>query len=306
LIKHNCKQEKRHKRKAKRLKIALGLVLVYMIIEAIGGWFANSLALVADAFHMLTDAAGLLLALLAIWFASKPATAKKTYGYYRLEILAAFVNGIFLTVISLLVIYSAYKRFNEPLVIDAAKLSFIAFGGLLVNLICVYLLHQEQKSDLNLHGAWLHVVGDLLGSVAAILAGVVILFSGWVWMDSLMSFLISLIIIYSSWNLIKESVNVLLEGTPSHINLKKVEEAIKETKNVRQVHDLHVWTITSGVHAMSVHVVHEREASQAELLKEVRKRIKDKFGIEHLTVQMEPFEEEATVCYTNCFSPGKR
>jgi cobalt-zinc-cadmium efflux system protein len=277
-----------------------------MIVEAVGGWLANSLALIADSVHMLTDVAALSLTLLAIWFASKPATAKKTYGYYRLEILAAFINGILLTLLSLTVIYNAYKRLNELLSVDSTKLSIIAFGGLLVNLICAYLLHQGQKSDLNLRGAWLHVVGDLLGSLSALSAGILILFTGWVWMDSLMSFLISLIIIYGAWNLIKESVNVLLEGTPSHINLKAVEETIKQTENVKQIHDLHVWTITSGIYAMSVHVVHEEGVSQLELLREVRKRVSDKFGIEHLTIQMEPFEGGMTICHPNCFSSEER
>jgi cobalt-zinc-cadmium efflux system protein len=277
-----------------------------MIVEAVGGWLANSLALIADSVHMLTDVAALSLTLLAIWFASKPATAKKTYGYYRLEILAAFINSILLTLLSLTVIYNAYKRLNELLSVDSTKLSIIAFGGLLVNLICAYLLHQGQKSDLNLRGAWLHVVGDLLGSLSALSAGILILFTGWVWMDSLMSFLISLIIIYGAWNLIKESVNVLLEGTPSHINLKAVEETIKQTENVKQIHDLHVWTITSGIYAMSVHVVHEEGVSQLELLREVRKRVSDKFGIEHLTIQMEPFEDGMTICHPNCFSSEER
>lgn len=277
-----------------------------MIVEAVGGWLANSLALIADSVHMLTDVAALSLTLLAIWFASKPATAKKTYGYYRLEILAAFINGILLTLLSLTVIYNAYKRLNELLSVDSTKLSIIAFGGLLVNLICAYLLHQGQKSDLNLRGAWLHVVGDLLGSLSALSAGILILFTGWVWMDSLMSSLISLIIIYGAWNLIKESVNVLLEGTPSHINLKAVEETIKQTENVKQIHDLHVWTITSGIYAMSVHVVHEEGVSQLELLREVRKRVSDKFGIEHLTIQMEPFEGGMAICHSNCFSSEER
>ncbi|GIU82690.1 MAG: cation transporter [Acidobacteria bacterium] len=304
---NSCQQKNKteRQRNVKRLKIALGLTFTYMIVEAVGGWMANSLVLIADSVHMLTDVAALSLALLAIWFASKPATAKKTYGYYRLEILAAFINGILLTVLSLIVIYNAYKRLYTSLEIDTTKLSLIAFLGLCTNLICAYLLHQGQKSDLNLHGAWLHIIGDLLGSVSALSAGILIFFTGWVWMDSVTSFLISLIIIYGAWNLIKESVNVLLEGTPSHINLKSIEETIKQTENVRQIHDLHVWTLTSGIHAMSVHVVHEKGISQIELLKKVRKRITDEFGIEHLTIQMEPLEDEMAVCHPNCFNSEK-
>ena len=220
-----------------------------MFAEAIGGWLTNSLALIADAGHMLTDVAALTLTLAAIWFASRPATAKKTYGYYRLEILAAFVNGIALVLISLLVIYEAYERWNSPPEVKGIELTLMAVGGLIVNLICAWLLHGDHKHDLNMRGAWLHVIGDALGSVTAIGAGILIVSFGWVWADAVSSVLISLIIIFGSWNLIKERVNVLLEGTPANINLTSVETAILATENVNAVHDLHVWTITSGLDA---------------------------------------------------------
>jgi cobalt-zinc-cadmium efflux system protein len=288
-----------------RLKIALGLTSVYMFAEAIGGWLVNSLALLADAGHMLTDVAALSLTLAAIWFAAKPATAKKTFGYYRLEILAAFINGVALVALSLFVIYEAYERWAEPPEIRGAWLTAIAVGGLVINLICAWLLHGDHAHDLNMRGAWLHVVGDALGSVTAIVAGVLIVAFGWFWADAVCSVLISLIIVYSAWNLIKESVNVLLEGTPAHINLKAVEEAIRKTENVADVHDLHVWTITSGMHALSVHVIYENTVSQANLLKKIRARLHDEFGIDHLTIQMETLEEEAASheCFSgaNCF-----
>jgi cobalt-zinc-cadmium efflux system protein len=288
-----------------RLKIALGLTSVYMFAEAIGGWIVNSLALLADAGHMLTDVAALSLTLAAIWFAAKPATAKKTFGYYRLEILAAFVNGVALVALSLFVIYEAYERWAQPPEIRGAWLTAIAAGGLIINLICAWLLHGDHAHDLNLRGAWLHVVGDALGSVTAIVAGVLIVAFGWFWADAVCSVLISLIIVYSAWNLIKESVNVLLEGTPSHINLKAVEEAIRETENVADVHDLHVWTITSGMHALSVHVIYENAVAQAHLLRKIRAKLHDEFGIDHLTIQMETREEQQTPhdCFSgaNCF-----
>ena len=282
------------------------LTFVYMLAEAVGGWFANSLALIADAGHMLTDVAALSLTLAAIWFASRPATAKKTFGYYRLEILAAFVNGIALVLISLFVIYEAWQRWNAPPEIKGVQLTLIAAGGLIVNVVCAYLLHSEHKHDLNMRGAWLHVVGDALGSVAAIAAGVLILSFGWVWADAATSVLISLIIVFGAWNLIKESVNVLLEGTPSHINLAAVGAAIRETENVSDVHDLHVWTIASGMEALSVHIIHEKTVSQPELLKIVRARLHNEFGIDHLTIQMETLEEEMMEnhpCFSgaNCF-----
>ena len=277
-----------------------------MVAEAVGGWLTNSLALLADAGHMLTDVAALTLTLAAIWFAARPATAKKTYGYYRLEILAAFVNGIALVLISLFVIYEAYERFSAPPEIRGTALTVIAVGGLLINLVCAYLLHGDHAHDLNMRGAWLHIMGDVLGSVTAIVAGVLIVSFGWLWADAVCSVLISLIIIVSAWNLIKESVNVLLEGTPAHINLKAVSETIRQTPRVTDVHDLHVWTITSGMEALSVHIIHEREVSQTELLKAIRAKLHDEFGIDHLTIQMETLGEEyqeAHPCFSgaNCF-----
>jgi cobalt-zinc-cadmium efflux system protein len=243
---------------------------------------------------MLTDVAALSLTLGAIWFASRPATAKKTFGYYRLEILAAFVNGVALVLISLFVIYEAYERWSQPPEIKGAALTVIATGGLLINLVCAYILHGDHQHDLNLRGAWLHVIGDALGSVAAIIAGVLILAFGWLWADAAGSVLISLIIVFSAWNLIRESVNVLLEGTPAHINLAAVEEAILHTEGVEGIHDLHIWTITSGIEALSAHVRHDAAIVQTELLKDLRKRLHDGFGIDHLTIQMETpdFEDE--------------
>lgn len=277
-----------------------------MIAEFVGGWLTNSLALIADAGHMLTDVAALSLTLAAIWFASRPATAEKTFGYYRLEILAAFINGIALVLLSLFVIYEAYERFYTKPEVKGAELTAIAVGGLFINLLAAYLLHSDDKHDLNMRGAWLHVMGDALGSVAAIAAGVLIYAFGWIWADAVTSILISLIIIFSAWNLIKESVNVLLEGTPAHINLKAVEETIRATEFVADVHDLHVWTITSGMDALSVHIIHQKEVSQAELLKTLRTKLHDEFGIDHLTIQMETSEDSDAKehpCFSgaNCF-----
>ncbi len=277
-----------------------------MFAEAIGGWIANSLALIADAGHMLTDVASLILTLAAIWFAARPATAKKTFGYYRLEILAAFVNGIALVLISLFVIYEAFDRFYAAPEIKGFELTVVAVGGLIINLISAYLLHSDHRHDLNMRAAWLHVVGDALGSVAAIVAGGLIIAFGWTWADAVSSFLISLIIIFGSWNLIRESVNILLEGTPAHINLTSLEETIRQTENVVDVHDLHVWTITSGMEALSAHIVHQQTISQTELLQNVRRRLHDEFGIDHLTIQLETLEigenhDHSCFSGANCF-----
>lgn len=282
-----------------------------MLAEAAGGWLVNSLALLADAGHMLTDVAALSLTLAAIWFASRPATAKKTFGYYRLEILAAFVNGVALVLISLFIIYEAYERYAAPPEIKGSALTAIAAGGLLVNIVCAWILHGDHRHDLNMRGAWLHVMGDALGSVTAIIAGVLIIAFGWLWADAVCSALISLIIVFSAWNLIRESVNVLLEGTPAHINLAAVDDAILETEGVSGVHDLHIWTITSGLEALSAHVRHDEKIVQAELLKSLRQRLHAQFGIDHLTIQMETpdFEEENVhFCDTGakCFEPDVR
>lgn len=281
-----------------------------MIAEAIGGWLTNSLALIADAGHMLTDVAALSLTLFAIWFATRPATSKKTYGYYRLEILAAFVNGIALVLLSIWIIYEAFERWQAPPEIAGMQLTLIAAGGLIVNIIAAFLLHSDHKHDLNMRGAFLHVIGDLLGSMAALIAGLLIAGFGWMWADALGSVLISVIIILGAWRLILDSVNVLLEGTPGHINLTAVETTILETAGVGGVHDLHVWTISSGIDALSAHITHDESISHSELLAAVRKKLHDSFGIDHLTIQMETLDREAEAVYvcetgTKCFEPAK-
>lgn len=282
-----------------------------MIAEAVGGWITNSLALIADAGHMLTDVAAMALTLGSFWFASRPATAKKTFGYYRLEILAAFLNGVALVLLSIWVIYEAYARWASPQPVLGFELTLIAGGGLVINIIAAYLLHADHKHDLNMRGAFLHVVGDLLGSVAAIAAGALILAFGWLWADAVCSILISLIIIYGAWRLVAESVNVLLEGTPLHIDLAAVESTILQTTGVGGVHDLHVWTISSGIEALSAHISHDDSVSHSELLAAVRDRLHDEFGIDHLTIQMETLSRETEAVYvcetgTRCFEPAKQ
>jgi cobalt-zinc-cadmium efflux system protein len=277
-----------------------------MIAEVIGGWLTGSLALLADAGHMLADVAALALALIAAWFASRPATSNKTFGYYRLEILAALVNGVALVVISLLILYEAYQRWSAPPVVQGSAVMLVASGGLAINLISAWILHGRHEIDLNMRGAWLHVLSDALGSLGAIVAGAVMWLYGWFAADPLFSALIGVLIVWSSWRLIRESTNVLLEGTPAHINLAAVEDSILRTDGVSDVHDLHVWTITSGREALSAHVIHAYEVSQPELLKELRAKLHDRFGVDHLTIQMETpeFEDETFhFCHagTACF-----
>ena len=278
-----------HDRKASQrvLLIVLAITFIYMIAEAIGGYLANSLALISDAGHMFTDVAALALSLLAVRFASRPATPGKTYGFYRLEILAALVNGASLIVLSLLICFEAYQRLRHTEEVKGWTLILISSGGLIVNLISAYLLAKGQKETLNVRGAFLLVLGDLLGSIAAIAAGVLIIWRGWTWADPVFSVVISILIIYSSWRLVADAVNILLEGTPSHINITAVEQAMRTVAGVREVHDLHIWTITSGRHAVTVHIVVKDAGESYRILRELRELLAKRFALTHSTIQIE-------------------
>jgi cobalt-zinc-cadmium efflux system protein len=278
-----------HTREASQrtLLIVLALTFGYMLAEAVGGYLANSLALLSDAGHMLTDVAALTLSLFAVRFASRPATPRKTYGFYRLEILAALANGVTLIVLSLLICVEAYDRLRRPEAVQGWTLIWISTGGLAVNLISAWMLSHSHDENLNIRGALLHVLGDLLGSVAAIAAGVMIIWRGWVWADPLFSVVISLLIIYSSWRLVADAVNVLLEGAPSHINAAAVEEAMRSSPGVRAVHDLHIWTITSGRHAVTAHVVINDARESYRILRELREMLARRFALTHSTIQIE-------------------
>src|SRR5262249_29930990 len=255
--------------------------------EAIGGYLANSLALLSDAGHMLTDVAALTLSLFAVRFASRPATPRKTYGFYRLEILAALANGVTLIALSILICVEAYRRLRNPETVHGWTLIWISTGGLAVNLISAWMLSRSHDENLNVRGALLHVLGDLLGSVAAIAAGVMIIWRGWIWAGPIFSVVIGLLIIYSSWRLVADAVNVLLEGAPSHINAATVEEAVRTVAGVRAVHDLHIWTITSGRHAVTAHVVINDARRSYRVLREVREMSADRFALTHSTIQIE-------------------
>lgn len=278
-----------HARGASQRTLLLVLVLTfaYMLAEAAGGYLANSLALLSDAGHMFTDVAALALSLLAVRFASRPATPRKTYGFYRLEILAALANGVTLIVLSILICFEAYQRMRQPEEVRGWLLIGISSGGLLINLLSAWLLSRGHKDNLNMRGAFLHVLGDLLGSVAAVVAGVLIIWRGWRWADPVFSVVISLLIIYSSWRLVADAVNVLLEGTPSHINPAAVEQAMRAIAGVREVHDLHIWTITSGRYALTAHVVVSDAGESYRVLREVRALLAEKFALAHSTIQIE-------------------
>lgn len=277
---------KSQERNLRRLGLVLGLVVLYMAAEFIGGLLTNSLALLADAGHMLSDAGSLGLAVFALWIAQRPRTPERTFGYHRTEILAALANGVTLIVVAVLIVIEAFHRLERLAPVNGRVMMWIAVGGLLVNLISMRILHGGQADSLNVRGAWLHVVTDTLGSVEAILAGAVIWAFGWTWADPVASILIALLVVWSAWSLIRDAGNILLEATPSHIDASEVQAAIRRVEGIEQVHDLHVWTITSGFESLSVHArVGDRDRDA--VLSDVRAVIRERFDIEHATIQLE-------------------
>jgi len=269
----------------RRLALVLGLVTAYMVAEIVGGLLSNSLALLADAGHMFSDAAALGLALFALWFAARPAPPRRTYGYYRVEILAAFVNGATLVAIALFIVAEAWQRLREPPEIQGGLMMAVAAGGFAVNVVSLWLLHGGREESLNVRGAWLHVWTDLLGSVQVLAAGGLILAFGWTWVDPLASVLIALLVLYSSWGVVSASVSVLMESAPGHIDIDAVRNALRALPGVLEVHDLHVWTITSGRVALSAHVI--ADDRRPGLLAEARRTLSRRFGITHTTIQVE-------------------
>lgn len=271
----------------RRLAIVFGLTLAYLFAEVIGGLLTGSLALLADAGHMLTDVAGLGLALMAIRFAERPATPERTYGYYRVEILAALTNAVVLIVISLYILYEAYERFRNPPEVQSKAMLLVAAIGLAVNLVGMLILRKSSGESLNMKGAYFEVLSDMLTSIGVIIAAVVMLTTGWYYADPLISAGIGLFILPRTWVLLREAVGVLLEGTPSDVNPAALREAINGVEGVAGVHDLHVWSLTSGVNAMSAHAVLADGARHDIVLTAVRERVTSDFKIAHVTVQVE-------------------
>jgi cobalt-zinc-cadmium efflux system protein len=276
----------------RRLSVVLALTCSYMIAEIVGGLWTGSLALLADAGHMLTDAACLLLALGAVWMADRPPTIRHTWAFARVEILAALLNGLFLWVIVGWLAWEAVERFQEPRAVLAGPMLGIAAGGLVVNGTALYVLHAghetEAERSLNVHGARLHVAGDLLGSVGAIAAALVIGATGWVAADLVASLVIGALILVSSWRLVREAVHILLEGAPRHLDVDEMMSRLSTIEGLDDVHDLHVWTITSGYTALSMHVTCAGDGSREMLLARVNRVLRDEFRIAHTTIQVEP------------------
>jgi len=274
----------------RRLVLVLVLTAVFMVVEVVGGWIANSLALMADAGHMLSDVAALGLSVFALWIARRPPTAGRSYGFLRVEILAAFFNGLTLVAISIAIFVQAGRRFFDPQPVEGGLMLGVAAAGLAVNLLAALLLHGASGDSLNIRGAYLHVLGDLLGSVAAIVAAIVILATGWTPADPIISCLVASLILFTSWRLVRESIDILLEATPRGIDLDAVNRAICAIPGIDHVHDLHVWTLTSGFLAMSGHATIADLNDYRRVLSEIHDRMHDTFGITHVTVQLDPIE----------------
>ncbi len=270
----------------RRLRWALALTFLFIVAEVVGGFLANSLALLADAGHMLTDVAALALSLFVAWFSRQPAAPEKTYGYLRWEILAALLNGATLLVVSGFIIVEAFGRLRAPETVGTGLMLAVAVGGLLVNALCAWILQPLHQHSLNARGAYLHVLGDLLGSVGTVVAGVLIRVTGWQAADPIASIIVTLLVVRSSWHLVRESVDVLLESTPSHISLGAVRQKLAGVEGVSGVHDLHVWTVTSGMVAMSAHAIVPRDIDHQRVLRDAMRAMHD-FGIHHCTVQIE-------------------
>jgi len=270
-----------------RLIIVLGLVVAFILVEVIGSALTNSLALLADAGHMLTDAVGVGLAVLAIHFAARPATAAKSFGYYRLEILAAVANAVLLFGVAAYIGYEAYQRFSAPPAVLGLPMLGIAAVGLVVNLISMRLLASGAKTSLNLRGAYLEVLGDVLGSVAVLAAAVVLLTTGWTPADPIASVVIGLLILPRTWHLLREAVDILLQATPKGLDIEEVRAHLLRAEGVADAHDLHAWTLTSGMNVVSAHVVMEPDADPAAVLDELCACLSDDFDMEHSTIQLE-------------------
>ncbi len=273
-------------RQQSRLRLALVLTALFLVAEVVGGFLSNSLALLADAGHMLTDVGALSLSLFVFWFSRQPASPGKTYGYLRWEILAAFLNGALLLVVSAAIVWQALLRLRAPTPIGGNLMLGVALGGLLVNAVSAWVLHPVHGHSLNTRGAYVHVLGDLLGSIGTVVAAMIIRTTGWLAADPIASLLVTLLVVRSAWTLVRESVDVLLESTPSHISLGAVRTRLEAIAGVESVHDLHVWTVTSGMIAMSAHAI-VREPRENQQVLEAAVREMEGMGIRHVTMQLE-------------------
>ena len=283
---HGPGQAHAHGASVNRLRIALVLTAVFLVAEVVGGLLSNSLALLADAGHMLTDVAALSLSLFVAWFSARPETPSKTYGYLRWEILAAFINGAALLVVSCWIIWESILRLRAPEPVADGLMLGVAAAGLLVNVVAAWILRPSAQTSLNMRGAYLHVLGDLLGSVATVAAALIVRYTGWLTADPVASLLMTALIVRGAWSLVRESIDVLLESTPAHISLGAVREQLEAIPGIESVHDLHVWSVTSTMIAMSAHAIVREPERHQHVLEHVHDAMR-LFGIDHVTVQLE-------------------
>jgi cobalt-zinc-cadmium efflux system protein len=272
----------------RRIGAAFVIIAIFMIVEIVGGLLSGSLALLADAGHMVSDTAALGFSWAAIHYGRRPATAQLSYGYKRLEILAAFVNGCALFVIAAWIIVEAVRRFAEPVPVVGRTMLIVAFAGLAANIAAFVALHGGNRENLNLRGAWLHVLGDMLGSVAAIVAAGVILLTGWTPIDPILSIVVAVIILKSAWGIVKLSAHILLEGTPHGMSLAEIKADLESNVvEVRDAHHIHAWSITAERHMVTLHVHPAPGVAAREAVTAVRRRLSTRFNVEHVTVQVE-------------------
>jgi len=269
--------------------MVLGMTAAYAAAEVVGGLLSNSLALLADAGHMLTDVMALTLALVAAWFARRPPDPARTYGYQRVEILAALFNGISLVVIAVFILIEAWERFSKPPDVAYGLMSAIAAGGLVVNLVAASLLHRHQHG-LNLRAAYLHVLGDLLGSIGTLVAAALIGLFGWLWADPAVSVVIAMIIIVSAIRLVLKSVNVLLEGAPEHLDAHEVRTALLGLDGISGIHDLHLWSLGDDSPLLTAHLVLDHSLPSARVLRTATALLRERYDITHATLQLEPVD----------------
>ena len=281
-----------HDHDRRQLALALGLTGGYCVVEFVGGWFTNSLALLSDAGHMLSDVTAMGLSLFAAYISTLPVTSQKTFGYYRAEILVAFLNGLALWLVAGIIFREAYYRFFSPPEVHGQGMILIAGVGLLVNLLTAWMLHGAHEANINLRGVFLHVLSDALGSVGALVAGALILWTNWQWADPVTSVIIGFLILLSSFSLVRESVDILMQATPRHLDLAEVQRTLEEVASVARVHDLHVWTLTSGLFTLTAHVVVNGAHDHHALLNALEHVIQQRFGIDHTTIQLEPQDRQ--------------
>lgn len=274
---------------------ALIITLIFMVIEAVGGFIANSLALLSDAGHMLTDVGALLLSLFALWVARKPKTATMSFGYHRAEILGALASGLLIWMISGVLIYEAFIRLQHPEHVQGKLVFIIATIGLLANLASMVVLHGEKQKNINVRAAYLHLLTDSLGSVGAIVAGLILWLTGWQPIDPIITVLFAVLMLYSSWALVKEAVEVLMESAPSTVDPHQVQHDLESIDGVKEVHDLHIWSVSTGRMALSVHIITE---SPETVLSQANQLLESQYGIVHTTIQVEhPNRFVSARCY---------